>query len=426
MLLALLVRLATYPLSGIEAPAYFEYGYIAHNIVDGNGYSTIHWLADTSVIVPSAWMPPGQVMVTTAFFTAFGEGHLGDHMMFLFNALLGTLTVYVLARCTNLITGNSNVMVIALYAAALFPPFISTSPTWGIATSVLFLNSLTIYRALLFSRALSSGSNVLRHSILFGLIAGILALFRAEAPLTIAFILLGLLIYHRNKLSTSLSYLALSGSVMLATLSPWMIYNYSRFDALILGSTSGGYNLWRGNNPNATGGGWGADGSTVLPDRELQHVIWERIKDVPPTEFERAYSSELARAATNWIEQAPGQALILSLKKVLLIWVVDLYHPSELRYLYGLFQVAAIALAVFGIITLKKRGIPEEIRRWLWIAGGACLAATLLTMVFFSLPRYQIFLVGLYFPMVAIGMHALLRKMGLLMDDLGPPVTVQN
>ncbi len=415
-----------YPLSGIERPAFFEYGDIASNLVAGNGYSIVHWIADTTLTVPSAWMPPGQVLVTTGFFAVFGEGAGANHLIFLLNALLGTAAVYVLGRCTGMITESGSYETVALYAAALFPPFISAASTWGIASSVLLLNSLVIYRALLFSRAILARHRLLRESIYFGLIAGVLALFRAEAPLTIAFILLGMLIFHREQMPRDLKYLVASGLMMLAVLSPWLIYNYVRFDTLILGSTSGGYNLWRGNNPIASGGGWTSSDSVVLPTRELQQDIWQNIGHVEPLDFERAYNSELAKEAVSWIREDPSRALLLSLKKGLIIWTVDLYHPSKLKYIYGLFQIGAILLASYGLLSLRNRGLAVEIRRWLWIAGGACVAATLLTMVFFSLPRYQIFLVGLYFPLVAIGMHSLLQKWGLVKDSLAPSIQSKN
>ena len=38
------------------------------------------------------------------------------------------------------------------------------------------------------------------------------------------------------------------------------------------------------------------------------------------------------------------------------------------------------------------------------------MASTMITMIFFSLPRYQIFLVSIYFPVVAIGMDGLLLR----------------
>jgi hypothetical protein len=379
-----------------------------------------HGIADTAVHVPSAWMPPGQVGVTAAFFGLFGEGPLAYHLIFLFNALLGTAAVYVLGKCTGMITGNRTSQLVALYAAALFPPFVSAAPTWGIASSVLLLNSLAVYRALLLSRAITDGQHALRDSVYFGLMAGVLALFRAEAPLTIAFMLLGLLIFHRRQMPRDLKYLVVSGTLMLAVLSPWLLYNYSRFDSLILGSTSGGFNLWRGNNPNATGGGWAADGSTVLPDRDLQAAIWKKTQNIKPAAFERAYSAELAASATSWIKNNPWDAALLSLKKVLLIWIVDLYHPNEFKYVHAIFQLMGLGFAIYGIAQLRKLGTLTETRRWLWIAGGACAAATLLTMVFFSLPRYQIFLVGLYFPLVAIGLHAFLKDRGLLKDAAEP------
>jgi hypothetical protein len=417
LLVALMARLAMYPFSGIEQPAYFEYGDIAHQLVSGEGYYMHHWFdGDRDVLVPSAWMPPGQVMIDAAFFRTFGEQGLTHHLIFLLNALLGTAAVYVLGRSMRLLHAGDRLESITLFAAALYPPFISASSTWGIASSALLLNSLLIYTAIRFSQALSKNQLSLKYASSFGLAAGVLSLFRAEAPLTVAFILLGMAIFHRREIARLIKPYVLAGVIMFAIMSPWLIANFIRFDSVILGSTSGGFNLWRGNNPTASGGGWRADGTGVLPPWETQEQILNRLHGIEPLKFERAYSSELASLAVEWVRSNPGEALGLAVKKCLLIWVLDLYHPSNAKYLYAVCHLIALTLAIIGFRSLRKKKAPLEFRRWLWIAGGVCVASTLLTMVFFSLPRYQIFLVGYYFPLVALGMHAILQKRGLRVD----------
>lgn len=427
LLVAFVARLAMYPMSRIDQPAYFEYGDIAAQLVSGGGYSMHHgFIEHPPVLVPSAWMPPGQPFVIAAFFALVGQGALAHHLIFILNALLGTAAVFLLGRTTQALTQDKRCELIALFAAGLYPPFISASATWGVASSVLFLNAFFVFLALRFSQAIFLRQSVGRHAVYLGVAGGVLALFRAEAPLTFGFVLIALLIYHRSELAASLKYVVLSGMVMLAVMSPWMISNYVRFDALILGSTSGGFNLWRGNNAMASGGGWNAEGEGVVPPLDVQQRALQKVEGIEARRFERAYSAALAEEATSWIRSHPIDGALLSIKKLALIWILDLYHPSNLKYVYGICQLTALACAAYGLIALRRRGASTEERRWLWIAGGACLASSVLTMVFFSLPRYQIFLVGLYFPMVAIGMHAILQKWGLLLDGKDPALQGQN
>lgn len=411
LVIALLLRLATYPFSNIERPAFFEYGEIATNLIEGNGYSMPHWLLDIPTVVPTAWMPPGQVLVLTAFFILLGKCALAYHLIFVLNAVLGVGAVYLLGRVTRYATESERLELVTLFAAAVFPPFVSASATWGVASSALFLNALVVLLAMRFSLALRSGHDPAKPAILFGLAAGVLALFRAEAPLTFALILLALVMIHRERLRGIAAPLLISGVVMTLVISPWLAFNYARFDKFIPGSSSGAYNLWRGNNPIASGGGWTAEGHLIYPPVEMQREIKEKISGLQPIEFEPAYNEELRTRALQWMKQNPGTVALLAMKKALLIWVVDIYHFSPIKYVYVVCQLLAFALAVFGVLSLRNRRLRDDMKQWLWISGAAALAMTLITMVFFSLPRYQIFLVGLYFPLVAIGIDSMLQRL---------------
>jgi hypothetical protein len=424
LFLALLLRLATYPLANIQDPGFFEYGDIATNLTQGNGYAMKHWILDSPYVVPTAWMPPGQVLVLAAFFTAFGKGALAYHLVFLLNALLGAGAVYLLGRISRFVSGSDRLEIITLFAAAVFPPFVIASATWGVACSALFLNSLVMLTALRFSHSLSESKSWFKPALIFGIAAGVLALFRAEAPLTVALILLAIAFVHWKGLGTIMMPVIFSGLVMSMIVSPWLIYNYSRFDRLIPGSSSGAYNLWRGNNPIASGGGWTGDGGLIYPSREFQAEIRQKLEGVDSIEFERVYSDAFKTRALEWMKQNPAKVAFLAVKKAILIWVLDLYHPSNIKYFYAVCQIAAFGLGILGVISIRRRNLRSETDHWLWIAGAACLATTLITMVFFSLPRYQIFLVGLYFPLVALGIERLLPQR--LRSTEATPIPSQN
>ncbi|HET6513306.1 MAG TPA: hypothetical protein VFH43_14020, partial [Candidatus Kapabacteria bacterium] len=131
---------------------------------------------------------------------------------------------------------------------------------------------------------------------------------------------------------------------------------------------------------------------------------------VEPREFEFKYSEQFAQRAVEWIQHNPGTFIGLALKKAVLIWVADPYHWSNIKYVYAFFQVIAFGLGLIGVLSLRRQLSSAPLEHWLWIAGAACSASTLITMVFFSLPRYQIFLVGIYFPMVALGAEDVLMR----------------
>lgn len=414
LLLAFVLRLAMYPMSGIENPRTFEYGDIAEQLAAGNGYTTTQWLASKGYVVPSAFMPPGQVLIISSFYALFGiKSQIAHHFLFLLNALLGTGAVLLIGKIARQFVNDRRVHSIVLYSAALFIPFISASATWGVASSVLFLNSLLIFTAMRLSQAVRDSQQVSKPALLFGLTAGILMLFRGEAPLTVLFIGIALLILHRTRFSVMFRGLLIAAVVSIALYGPWIIFNYVRFDTLVLGSTNGGYNLWRGNNPIASGGGWTAEGALIYPTYEQDLATLKHLEGYPRDQWEIAMNKRYQAMAVSWIKENPGTAAVLMLKKAFLIWVVDWYRPGDAgknHYIYLACQLLAVILGIVGLFGLSRWSIKSHVKEWLFIAGAASLATTLVTMAFFSLPRYQIFLVGIYFPLVGIGVTEVLFR----------------
>jgi hypothetical protein len=410
LMIALIARVAMYPISGIENPRTFEYGSIAKHIANGEGYTHDHVVANEKIVAaPSAYMPPLQPLIIAGAYSLFGVSTLAHTLIFFVNSLLGTGAVLLVGLILQRAFGRMRLTYIGTLAAAVYPSFVISTATWGVACSVLFFNALTIYLALNLSHLIRSGHRWIPTAVLFGLSAGALSLLRAEAPLTIAILLTGLIIVHRKNMVTAIQATTLAGAMLMVILTPWAIRNYVTFDRVILATTNGGFNLWRGANPDATGSGYRTDGEAMLtPEWMLQAIEPRRLEQ--PERLELILDSYHRELSTKWITEHPIEYLALAAKKFVLLWVVDWYHPGKEVFAFAALQIVTLLFALVGIRALRSSRYPQEARDLMWLMAVCCVVMTLITMVFFSLPRYQIFLVGMYFPIVAVGAERVLLK----------------
>jgi hypothetical protein len=112
------------------------------------------------------------------------------------------------------------------------------------------------------------------------------------------------------------------------------------------------------------------------------------------------------REATTWIREHPSDALFLSLKKAVILWTIDMRSKMESTAAYIIIYIITIASAVTGIFFIRRRKIyseNEDTKTGLRMIVLWCLVMTLIAMIFIPLPRFQILLVGIYFPVVGFG-----------------------
>ena len=381
-----------------------EYGRIAKSLLSGFGYA-YPWtrLDGSTVILPTAYMPPGQVFVQYLTFSVFGDSHSGIIALYLFQALEACAFIYLTGKIAELLFGSDKVTRIVIWSAALYPPFFYTTLTFGIASTTLLLNALILYTGIQFSAALRLTSERLKFSLIFGAASGLLLLYRGEAPLIIVTILLLILYRNRNKISVALRYAGLAMVVAIAMLAPWTLRNYIVFQRLIPISTNGGFNLWRGNNALTTG-------IPVWPTEELRNKIEPALDTAH--DFDKVTSDIYTHEALEWIERNPVATITLSGKKALILWTVDIQSNRGYATMVflGIYGCTLIALG-FGIVRIWRLHVS---RRDEYAAAGfgliilSCAIATFLAMVFFPMPRFQILLTGIYFPVAGYGLSEMI------------------
>lgn len=403
LVVALVLRVGAFPLADLEQPALYEYGSIARHLSNGDGYINDQYLTDGArQATPSAWMPPAQPFITAALFYLFGDGFAGILAQFLLNCLLGTLAVWAGGVLAFQVFKQERHRTIALWLGALYPPFIVASTTFGITSSVLLLNALLVIAAVRLYERVQEGKPAIRHALTFGLLGGLLALFRSEAPIVMVALGSAFLWQNRARLSQATIQLSVAAVAMTLVILPWTLRNVDRFDQVILGSTSGGYNLWRGNNPNATGSGWTEEGRVLISDPDITDEITARTKQHGDwAKYELISNQYHTQLALEHIRNHPAETLGLALRKLVFFWTVDWYYPHPSRWVYAVFHLTLLGLVLIGFKSLRAISTPS-VRIWRSYVVALALALSLITMVFFSLPRYQILFMGVLHPLACV------------------------
>ena len=403
---AVILRLAAIPFLDFTKPVLMEYGIIARNMLSGAGYA-YSWLHSNGsmVVLPTAYMPPGQVLVQFAFLSIFGDTHGGIIAIYLFQIIQVCVFIYLIGKIADILFKSERTTLVTIWLAALYPPFIYVTMTFGVTSSALLLNALILYIGIRFSEALRTGKEYFKYSLLLGLCTGLLLLFRGESPVIVVVTLILIIYLNRDKLRMALRYTSLTAVIAIAILAPWTIRNYFAFDRFIPISTNGGFNFWRGNNAQTTGSPWTETGGPLWSTDEIWNEIEPHI-DQRTKDFDKINSDVHTREAIKWIKENPAKFAVLSLKKAIILWTVDIRSKMGGTAAYIIIYGCTLVGLLTGVFFIRRNKISQ-------ISSGAktgfqvmilwCAVITIMAMVFFPLPRFQVLLVGIYFPVIGYG-----------------------
>ncbi|MDP4244059.1 MAG: hypothetical protein Q8921_15150 [Bacteroidota bacterium] len=409
LVVALLVRLAAFPLAHLgksDTLWNWEYAAIALNIAAGKGYSS-NWnypgLSHT-LTLPTAYMPPGQVVIHLLALGPFGDTLAGQIALFLEEVLLGGVFVFAMWKVLSLLFGAmSRTTRLGVWLAALYPSFIAASTTLGVTSGVLALDALFLWIFVLAIDKLRTGNRGNAKFIGAGVLGGLIAQFRSEAYLLMALSFVLVLWVNRfwvRRLAPALGFAVLGAAVVC---SPWIIRNYVVFHRPIITSTNGGFNFWRGHSAEATGSAYINDRVAVW----TTDATWRQIEPTGAVDsnVEFRQDSFLWSDARQWIRDHPLIEAKRSFLKLFNFLVIDWRNPQA-RYLpYLIVYFATVFAAIVGIVRVRREHISRNLvvrdalaLMLLWVVFYTCVA-----VVFFPMPRIQVILTGFYFPIVVYG-----------------------
>ena len=328
---------------------------------------------------------------------------LGEDLLVacLFNMLLGGVTIvlcYVVAKEAG--AGRLG----RLMAAAIWAVYMPASVYGVYLAKENLMTPLMLgvmWCALRLARQPSNGVAV-GCGALFGLLAltGNAAL-SLVAVVASALALAPALMYQR----TSLAMLMLA--VALAISGPWMMRNMNVIGAPVL-NTNGGFNLYLGNNPAATG-------LFVSISDTPRGSTWEELRKIGEVQA----SETLKQEAISWVKAHPTEFVSLALKKAAYFWTPPLHEgkgaqSSAEKLVRVLWAIQFLVLTAAALSTLLIRKLRNRQLAILWLAV-ACYTAVY--MLFYVVFRYREPIMPMIGIMAALAIESLVSRRSLLPNN---------
>ena len=162
--------------------------------------------------------------------------------------------------------------------------------------------------------------------------------------------------------------------------APWVIRNAMVLGAPVL-NTNGGFNLYLGNNPSATG-------MFVSIGDTPRGADWQELRQ----QGEIYASSVLRKEAIEWIVDNPMQFASLSGRKLVYFWTPPLHQGSGEKSMIELvvrmfwaFQFVLIAVAALATLFCQRR----RSERGIWMLWLGVVSYSAVHMLFYVIFRYR-------------------------------------
>ena len=180
---------------------------------------------------------------------------------------------------------------------------------------------------------------------------------------------------------TSIKNILLIVLISLITISPYLTRNILVFEKIVI-TKSFGYNLWKGNNSEATVEGTKKESPDLL--RRIESIPINKFYGI---NFDKVY---LKKAIEN-IEENPTGYLILFLKKIISFLFIDI-KSSQANYYNPIHYLPVLLLgltSLIGITISDKKSYKLNYLILIFFTN------VLIFSIFFILPRYKLVILPL-------------------------------
>ena len=293
-----------------------------------------------------------------------GAGYTSQLTLMLWSCALGTGTVVLCGLAGRRLAG-ARCGLIAAAIAAVYP----NVWVWDGALLSETMSLFTVALVILLCYRFLQGPNGVR-AVALGLACGLAALSRAELILVLPLLLVpAMLLAREGDRARRLRWLAVGGVAAIVVMAPWVIFNLNRFEKPVYISTGFGGTLAAG-NCDASYHGSGIGSKNYVCGR----AAFAKVERQAAARHVTLDSSELdsaVRADTMKYVRAHGSRVPLVIaarwgrvtglfKPRREMWLDALFYRKERGVIeagfYSYYVVAA--LAVFGGVTLRRRGVP--------------------------------------------------------------------
>jgi len=396
--LALIIRIPIIIVSG-DRTLENEFYVLVHNMLSDHGYSFFsvdksgeivqHIVRDPKASLPTATIPPVYPLFLVGMCSVFGTGLEAIILIKIIQALIGAMCCIVLYWIVAL-KFNERLAFASALLFCFYPILVYLCGQISAANVYVFINLVLL---LLLFKGEETGK--VRWFFLAGLAFGLLLLSRAEVILFAPFILLWICLVIRTRRAKMISAFAVAAIIVW---SPWGFRNYKRFDAFVPLTTQGGFNLWQGQNLQATG----TRSQYTDPPFQISLKKNLEILSLQPSmtyelELDRIYMNE----ALAFMKNHPTKVLKLALRKFIFYWGyywgIKFTYPGARAVAYWLPWFILLPFFIIGLIHSIR-----DVRKYC-LFHLYFILSTLIAMVFFVIPRYRLFMLPLVFPFAVKG-----------------------
>ena len=393
--LAMLVRIVVWFILPARSVNMYEFGIIGENLAIGRGYSYFSVVggqivtAVTGTPLPSAFMPPAYTfLVAGAFVVAhwFGGDQLAAIVLVrVLNLVLAAAMVALVVQLGRLVHSDRAGRFAAL-ACGVYPPLVYQSTQ--ISASNLYI-PLELLLLVLTVRAVRTP----RWSgyAAAGAALGVVCLVRAEAVLLVAPLTVWLAVWGRDGTAHGWrryqpKLIALFVVIAMIIPGTWLLRTSVALQSpTATVATTGGFNLWIGNNP-------GASGSQKAGTPESAQILAAQQALPPLPDYEVRRDAIYRQIAVSYILDHPGEAVARDVKKLAMLLTIDIHDPRSTNIGYVAGYVALVVAGLAGFVAWRRGPATSPVPRRV---VGSLLAIYLavniaIPTVFFTIARSKL------------------------------------
>jgi len=396
--LAAAARLAAVAaVSNFQSVTGFENEKIALNLLSGHGYSMEHF----SGLEPSAFMYPLYSFFLAAHFLVFGHHWAPVEVTQSLIGSLGAVLIFHLGR--RLFDRMTGVVAAVIYA--LYPVYVYWS-TQGQALEIEVV--LLMALVLCWHKGMDRGGG--SWAGISGFLLGLGSLSKTLYLALLPSFIIWTLATGRLRMRRAFYFYAIALSAALLTIAPWTIRNALVFHRFIPVTANSGFNLWLGNNPEATGSLYTKDGrhiaSTISPE------LAARVRSAGDNASRDDIFKQEAR---RFIRENPGTFLRLIPRRLFALWYFEPYAASRFRLLRSASYLLLLPFALAGMALARGR-IREHCIFYLMYATITAIYAA-----YFGQARFRFVVEWSLILFGAFAVSRLIRMAGIM----GPPSGVE-
>jgi 4-amino-4-deoxy-L-arabinose transferase-like glycosyltransferase len=417
-LVALAIRLLFVIVKGSPTePTWQEHTNIAHNLYTGHGYS-MHWgyislLPERRLIqhqpptFEGSFQPPLNPYLIYGFFSIFGEIPSTIYLIMVFYSIVGALLPVLVYKTALEITDERRARIAAIIAVLFLPAAYSVISLSG---SPLYIVAALAF--LYFCLQIRRDPGQIINYIGAGILGGLTGLLRSE------FFIVGIVILFVTIISLTktpgfaqaLKYILITLAIHSSICSIWIVRNYNLYGHILPSGTHSWHEIWRGNNPYASGLTFNSSGDMVIIDTTRFRQITMRVDSIPyDKHFEYHIDQVFREEALAYVKAHPMETVWRTLQKVFFLFTFDFSHElgGNIFYSGSMLLVSILTVAAF-ILMIKKM-------RFSLIHSPFSILLTFLAIYTLQigisemLPRYQIYVFSVMLPLTGIGLNGLLE-----------------